>query len=279
LRSAVETNNLNREIQGKRNFPKIATRLIFMEAFFQFTPELNLFLPRRNRNKTLTHTFEGKVPVKDAIESLGVPHPEVAAILVNGDSVDFQYTMIEGDKVEVFGFVAELPTQTLVPLRPVVPAEKRFILDTHLGQLAVYLRMFGFDTLYRNDYDDEELAAVSAQADRILLTRDIGLLKRGIVTHGYFMRETNPKRQVAEIFGRYNLAEAVSPLKRCIRCNAPLETVAKEAIMDKLEANTRQHFNEFSQCPQCEQIYWKGSHYDRMSEFVSQTLNNRGQHA
>jgi len=57
------------------------------------------------------------------------------------------------------------------------------VLDTHLGRLAAYLRMLGFDSLYRNDYHDEELACISA------LTRDRGLLKRNIVVHGYLVRK------------------------------------------------------------------------------------------
>jgi uncharacterized protein with PIN domain len=156
-----------------------------------------------------------------------------------------------------------------------LPAEARFVLDTHLGQLASYLRMLGFDTLYRNDYPDEELAFVSSTEERILLTRDLGLLKRSIVTYGYFVRQTNPRQQVAEILRRYNLSGKITPLQRCIRCNGRLAPVAKEAVAERLASQTRELYHEFSECKACNQLYWKGSHYDRMWEFISDVLEEK----
>jgi uncharacterized protein with PIN domain len=148
----------------------------------------------------------------------------------------------------------------------------RFVLDTHLGQLAAYLRMLGFDTLYRNDYSDDELARISSQEQRILLTRDRGLLKRGIVVYGYYVRETDPQRQVVEILRRYQLAAATAPLRRCIRCNGLLHTVPKADVADRIAPKTHDFFEEFSICAACDQIYWKGSHYEKMRQFIESLL-------
>jgi uncharacterized protein with PIN domain len=141
-----------------------------------------------------------------------------------------------------------------------------------LGQLAAYLRMLGFDTFYRNDYSDEELAQISSEQGRILLTRDRGLLKRGIVTYGRYVRATDPQRQIAEVVRHYRLATAIAPLRRCIRCNGLLHAVRKEQISDRLAPKTREYYDEFSACEACDQIYWKGTHYQRMRAFIEQVL-------
>jgi uncharacterized protein len=247
-------------------------------ATFHFHGDLSDFLPPGRRGAAFAHTFEGRVSVKDMIESLGVPHTEVAAIVVGAGteqsrearSVDFAYLVQDGDTIGVYPIFALPGDIALVPLRPALPDVPRFVLDTHLGQLAAYLRMLGFDTLYRNDYPDEELARVSSEENRVLLTRDRGLLKRGIVIHGYFVRATDPQRQAAEIVRRYQLAEAAAPLQRCIRCNGLLHPVRKEQIGARLAPKTREFYDEFSACAACDQIYWKGSHYERMKSLIEQ---------
>jgi uncharacterized protein with PIN domain/sulfur carrier protein ThiS len=244
------------------------------KADFYFAGELNFFLPLQRKNKRFSHYFEERAAIKDTIEALGIPHPEVDLILVNSEPVDFSYIVTDGDEVEVYPVSAAIQAQ---------PSNKelgdRFILDVHLGKLANALRMLGFDTLYRNDYDDEELAKISAAQNRILLTRDKGLLMRSIVTRGYYVRETHPEGQVKEVLQRFNLFDQVSPFHRCIRCNGLLEPVSKEAIADQLLPKTRQAINEFHRCCECRQIYWKGSHYAGMQHFVQEVLNSRGERA
>jgi uncharacterized protein len=244
------------------------------QATFHFHAELNDFLAPARRGVPFAHAFEGRVSIKDMIESLGVPHTEVEAIVVGGQQVDFSYLVRDGDQVAAYPALALPPNLPLAPLRPPLPAEPRFVLDTHLGQLAAYLRMLGFDTLYRNDYSDEELARISSVEGRILLTRDRGLLKRGIVTYGRYVRETDPQRQVVEVVRRYQLAAAIAPLRHCIRCNGLLHVVGKDQVGDRLEPKTREFYDEFSACTVCGQIYWKGSHYERMRAFIERVLGD-----
>jgi hypothetical protein len=148
--------------------------------------------------------------------------------------------------------------------------EPNFILDNHLGQLATYLRMLGFDCLYRNDYQDDELTRISSQDGRVLLTRDRRLLMRKVITRGHCLHHTDPRQQVVEVLRRFKLSGQVKPFQRCLRCNNSLQPVCKQDIIDRLEPLTKLYFDEFHICPACDQVYWKGSHYGHMLEMVKE---------
>lgn len=243
------------------------------QAYFRFYAELNDFLPLGRRQTTFVHSFDIRASVKDMIESFGVPHTEVDLILVQGKSVDFSYVVQDADRISVYPVFESIDIGSLTRVRPRPLREVRFVLDTHLGRLAAYLRLAGFDTLYRNDYRDEELAGVSSREGRILLTRDQGLLKRGAVTHGYSVRETTPRRQLVEVLRRFDLFERVKPFERCLRCNGLLASVPKAAVVDRLPPRTRQLYHEFHRCRACERVYWKGSHYSRLESFLERILD------
>jgi hypothetical protein len=175
-------------------------------AWFRFYAELNDFLPAERRMTPFECSFIDPATMKDAIESLGVPHTEVDLILANGESVDFSYVLRDGDRISVYPVFEALDITPLVRVRPRPLRQPRFVLDTHLGRLAVYLRIAGFDALYQNDYGDAELVRISRDERRILLTRDAGLLQRCMITHGYYVRETAARRQFAEVMRRFDLA-------------------------------------------------------------------------
>lgn len=243
-------------------------------AYFRFYDELNDFLPSRQRETTITHRFDWRASIKDMIESLGVPHAEVDVILVNDEAVDFSHIVVDGDDVHVYPRSEMVAADTTLALRPPLPRRVCFVLDTHLGRLAAYLRMMGFDSLYRNDYPDDELALISYQQGRILLTRDIGLLKRSLVVHGYFVRATNPRRQLKEVMQRFELHDRVAPFKHCMKCNGLLAPVDKQAVIDQLPSSTAQHYEQFHQCQNCAQVYWKGPHFQRMQALIVQALGD-----
>jgi hypothetical protein len=242
------------------------------QAHFRFYAELNDFLPPDQRQKMLTHSFELSASVKDMIEALGVPHPEIELILVNGTSVDFSYQVQDGDVISVYPVFETFDITPLIRLRPKPLRETRFVLDVHLGRLAIYLRMLGFDALYRNDYPDDELAHLSSSQERILLTRDRGLLKRSIVTHGYCLRATHPRQQLIEVLRRFDLWRSANPFTRCLHCNGMLQAVDKDSVAHRLPPKTQQYYDEFRQCQSCSQIYWPGSHYQRMQQFIEGIL-------
>lgn len=241
-------------------------------ATFHFHGSLNFFLPRRQKHQPIKHRFAWKASVKDMVESLGVPHPEVELLTVNEQSVGWDYIVQVNDEIHVYPFEIQAQISPRVPLIPPYPSRPQFVLDTHLGRLAAYLRMMGFDTLYRNDYPDDELARVSHEEARILLTRDVGLLKRSLVMYGYFVRNTKPRLRILEIARRYNLAQHIQPFKHCMKCNGQLAAVEKEEIFESLPGNTLDYYDVFHRCLSCQQVYWKGSHYQRMEMLLQDML-------
>jgi uncharacterized protein with PIN domain len=243
-------------------------------AFFRFYAELNDFLPPERRYAEFAHEFLDIATVKDRIESLGVPHTEVDLILVNGNAVDFTWRVADGDRISVYPVFEAFDIAPLARLRPEPLRDPRFVLDIHLGRLAAYLRMMGFDALYGNCATDEELASVSRDQHRILLTRDVGLLKRGAVTHGYFVRETAAARQIAEVVARFDLCRRVRPFTRCLRCNTPLEDAAKDSVLGEVPPRTAELYGEFRRCPRCRRVFWKGGHYRRMRLILEETCKD-----
>jgi len=162
-------------------------------ANLRFYQELNDFLPGPQRGKAFDYAFYGRPSVKDVVEAIGVPHPEIDLILVDDKSVNFEHLMWGGERVAVYPVFERFDISPLVYLRPKPLQVTKFIFDVHLGKLARYLRLFGFDTLYRNDLEDPEIIGISLNENRIILTRDLGILKTSRVTHGYWVRSTEPK--------------------------------------------------------------------------------------
>jgi uncharacterized protein len=230
------------------------------EALFRLYGSLNDFLPAHRRQVRFRHAFKGGVSVKDMIESLGAPHTEVDLILVNGRPVDFSYLVAAGDDFAVYPAFHSVDISPLIHLIPPPPQPARFVLDAHLGRLAAYLRLLGFDALYRNDFPDEELAAISSSQERILLTRDRGLLKRREVQHGYCLRTTVSRRQIIEVITYYRLFRQLAPFTHCVHCNGLLSPVPKEDVAERLLPHTRENYHDFHVCAGCGQIYWQGSH-------------------
>lgn len=241
------------------------------QAIFCFQSELNYFLPSNKKGVSFTHEFKERPSIKDTIEALGVPHPEVYTIIVNDIAVDFSYILQDGDRVTVYPISSNIASN--IQLQPPLPEIVRFVLDVHLGKLASHLRMLGFDTLYRNDYEDAELAEISAAENRIVLTRDKGVLMRSLVTYGYYVRKTNPEQQVLEVLQHFDLLNSVKPFERCMRCNGKIKFIDKVAIADRIPARIRQEIDDFHCCTNCQQIYWRGSHFQRMERAIAKLLS------
>jgi hypothetical protein len=246
------------------------------QAYFRFYAQLNDFLPPARRVSGFTYQFEQTSSVKNMIEAMGVPHTEVHLILVNSQPVDFSYLVKDQDRISVYPAFRSIDVSSVNGATPRSPDAIRFVLDVHLGRLAAYLRMLGFDTLYPDDYRDEELARLANAEQRILLTRDTGLLKRNAVTYGYYVRETDPERQLVEVVKVFDLAQMMEPFHRCLHCNGILEPVDKAEIRDQLLPNTAQYYEEFGRCQSCGKIFWKGSHYQRMQAMIERVLRGAG---
>lgn len=232
-------------------------------AHFRFHGRLNDFLNPERRGRQVAVRFRGAQSIKHLAESLGVPHPEIGQVRVNGRDEALEKITQDGDSIE------------LHPAANGYSSEPRFLLDCHLGRLTAHLRMLGFDCLYENDFDDPDMAEIVHREERILLTRDRRLLMRRIVRDGYCLRSLEPLEQLEEVILRFELTGRIRPFHRCLRCNHPLEPVEKERVLDRLEPLTRKYFDEFHLCPACGQVYWKGSHYERMLGLVERLKTMR----
>ncbi|MCB8983871.1 MAG: Mut7-C ubiquitin/RNAse domain-containing protein [Ardenticatenaceae bacterium] len=249
------------------------------DASFRFYADLNDFLPPERQQAAFVYSFNNDQSIKHLIEAAGVPHTEVERILVNGTPVDFSYRVQPGDRVAVYPHFSTLDVDAGQNgrLRPPPPSPARFILDIHLGQLARYLRLLGFDTLYPDsDLDDADLAQIAHDEERILLSRDRGLLMRSLVVHGYCLRTKDSEEQLTAVLHRFSLFDQIQDTPRCLRCNGILQPIVKEAIIDRLEPKTKRYYHEFQICQDCEQIYWQGSHYPKLRQFVAAVKQNRG---
>jgi uncharacterized protein with PIN domain len=244
----------------------------------RFYAELNDFLPRRNRFVTVVRPFDGEVSVKDVIEAAGVPHTEVDLVIANGESVDFAYRVRDGDRIAVYPAFEALDVGPIARVRPVPLREPRFVADTHLGRLARHLRLLGFDTVYERDCDDRQLAAAAATEGRIVLTRDVGLLKRTMVTHGLFVRAQQPRAQLIEVVRRLQLTSRFRPFTRCLACNGALAPVSKDEVATRVPERARHSHEQFVQCTQCARVYWPGTHHERLRQLVKDVAEAVGRH-
>ena len=244
-------------------------------AWFRFYAELNDFLPVESRMKELARRFDVSGSVKDLIESFGVPHTEVDLVLVNSEPADFACLVRDQDRVSVYPVFESLDILPVSRVRPAPLRELRFVLDVHLVRLAAYLRMAGFDALYRNDASDVELAGISASERRVLLTRDRYLLMRTEVNWGYWVRSTDARQQVVEVLKRFDLAGSMRSFTRCMKCIGPLVETSVEPVLNRLPPGAARQ-GGIRRCSGCGSVYWKGSHHARMEKFLRWVNANAG---
>jgi uncharacterized protein len=233
-------------------------------ATFRFHEGLNDFLVREQRGREFSTPCARAATTKHMIEALGVPHTEVGAVVVNGAPASLNKLIEEGDSVAVYPANGDG-----VPVANGRQAP-RFVADAHLGGLARLLRMAGFDTLYDNNFQDNEIETLSARDDRIVLTRDRELLKRRLVARGCYVRTLKSTQQLREVFMRFALARNARPFTLCLHCNAPLRAIDKAMVQDQLPPSVRACQNEFSTCDICLRVFWQGSHWKRMCALMEE---------
>jgi uncharacterized protein with PIN domain len=234
----------------------------------RFYAELNDFLAEKKKKTSYSLPYFGNPTIKDIIESQGVPHTEIDLILVNGASVDFKYKIKPNDEISVYPEFELLDISPIVRLRPKPLRISRFVADAHMGKLTRYLRMLGFDTVYKNDIDDNEIINFSIKEKRIILTRDLGILRNGRVERGYFIRNQRPFDQCREVIRKLSLEKRIIPFSRCMECNGLLKKIDKKSNKEKIPVKAYRYFDEFYICRGCRNIYWKGSHYRKMQKMI-----------
>lgn len=232
------------------------------EAEFSFYGDLLDFVDAG----VVIRCFVNTSSVKDMIEALGVPHPEAGLVVVNGVPVAWDYLVADGDRISVYPRFRSLAVASDSPIH--WAGEARFVLDCHLGRLARYLRLLGFDAVHRPDFTDEEIAELARSEDRIVLTRDVGVLKRSTVRRGRFVRQVRPLAQAVEVVGSFGLSARIVPFARCMVCNGILQTAERGDIERRVPPEARRRHEDFRQCSTCGRVYWKGSHYPRLERII-----------
>ncbi|MEU5424686.1 Mut7-C RNAse domain-containing protein [Streptomyces olivoreticuli] len=229
-------------------------------------PELRLFAAADRRAERTPVATDGSSSLGHVIESFGVPLTEVGALLVDGRRVPVSYVPGTDEEVEV---------RAVTRPQEVPGAPLRFLLDVHLGTLARRLRLLGVDAAYESeDLGDPALAALSAAERRVLLSRDRGLLRRREIWAGAYVYSDRPEEQLRDVLGRF--APRLAPWSRCTACNGPLRDADKQSVGDRLEHGTRSTYDVFAQCVECERVYWRGAHHERLEAIVNEALREFG---
>ncbi|MEJ2765895.1 Mut7-C RNAse domain-containing protein [Photobacterium sp. MCCC 1A19761] len=242
---------------------------IWRTAWFRFYEELNDFLPNDRRKVRFPYRFAGKPAIKDTLEAIGVPHTEIDLILIDGQSVGFDHRLRGGELVSVYPMFESFDIRPLVRLRPAPLREPRFVVDVNLGKLARKLRLLGFDTLYSNQFEDDAIVALSVAEERIILTRDKHIFQYRVVTHGYWVRSDRPDEQLLEVISRFQLEQSFRPFTRCSRCNGCLKAIERAQVIGRVPPNTLRFYHVFFECRCCRHIYWQGTHYARITQWIA----------
>lgn len=236
-----------------------------------FHGDLPFFL--RSKGSRIERPLSERTSVKDVIEACGVPHTEIDLILADNQPVDFRHVIGSACKVDIFsveqGGITTFPENRL-QMRQI----RSFVADGHLGKLVRDLRLLGNDVAYNRNAEDRQLIAIATAENRALLTRDRRLLMHSAVQHGYYLRSQNPLEQTLEVIRRFELIPNLAPFSRCLRCNAALEAAAKENVWSQLEPLTKIYYDEFRRCGGCGQVYWSGSHFEKLQRRI-ETIRSR----
>ncbi|MEU3611234.1 Mut7-C RNAse domain-containing protein [Streptomyces sp. NPDC006872] len=237
------------------------------EIRVEISPELALFVPHARRVGATALAVDGASTLGHVVESLGVPLTEVGALLVDGREVRVSHIPADGESVTVH----PVARPQLVPGAPL-----RFILDVHLGTLARRLRLLGVDAAYEStDIGDPALAARSAAQQRVMLSRDRGLLRRRELWAGAYVYSTDPEQQLRDVLDRF--APELLPWTRCTACNGLLKEATKDEVADQLRHGTQKSYDVFAQCRSCGRAYWKGAHHEQLVAIVEDALSMRAQ--
>ncbi|MFI1970738.1 hypothetical protein BLA24_09510 [Streptomyces cinnamoneus] len=236
------------------------------EIQLTFAPELRLFLSADRRRPGAAVITDGVSTLGHVVESLGVPLTEVGRLCVDGRPVPVSHVPAAGESVEV---------EAVTRPQEVPGAPLRFLLDVHLGTLARRLRLLGVDAAYESeDLGDPALAALSAAEQRVLLSRDRGLLRRREIWAGGYVYSDRPDEQLRDVLSRF--APRLAPWSRCTACNGPLQDADKDAVREHLEHGTRRTYDVFAQCAACGRVYWRGAHHARLQAIVESAVSEFG---
>ena len=231
------------------------------EISIEFAAELHVFVAGARRTGRSPLRTDGSSSLGHVVESLGIPLTEVGTLVVDGRPVRPAHIPVDGEVVTVDAVTR--PQQ--------LPGPTRFLLDVHLGTLARRLRLLGVDAAYESvDIGDAALATRSAAEQRVMLTRDRGLLRRRELWAGAYIYSHRPPEQLKDVLARF--APPLAPWTRCTACNGDLAPADKASLHEQLHDGTERSYDVFAQCTSCAQVYWRGAHHARLESIVEEAL-------
>lgn len=253
--------------------PENQNNTLYKNIHIRCYAELNDFLPAEWKYKEFTYKLKTPVTTGEAIQSLGIPFSEVDLVLVNSNPVSLNHRLFENDRISLYPAFEILDISNIKDNQHPPLRDTKFILDAHLGKLAKYLRMLGFDSLFRNDFEDREIIEISLEDKRIILTRDKLLLRSKRINHGYYVRSIEKHEQLREVVQKFDLYSQFKSFTRCMTCNTKLVQKPKEEVIPEVPEDVAANFHKFYYCPTCQKVYWKGSHFKRMEDLIRDIVN------
>lgn len=242
---------------------------------FRFYEELNHYLPENLRKVWIESVVHKGTTVGEKIQSFGISLDEVDLVLINQQSRGFDYLLKDGDRVSVYPQFELLNVSEITKVRDTALRKPKFICDVHLGKLCKYLRMLGWDTHYSNLYTPEDIIRLAREENRIILSRNVLFARHKDVRHFWWVRSAEPLEQIKDLIIRLDLSGQAEPFTRCLNCNGLLEPIEKSKIASRLKSHTAQYYDEFFHCITCDQVYWKGSHYENMLKFIDLNIHKQ----
>ncbi|MCX8127059.1 MAG: Mut7-C RNAse domain-containing protein [Dehalococcoidia bacterium] len=145
----------------------------------------------------------------------------------------------------------------------------KFVVDENAGRLARWLRLMGYDTRLFSGRDDGQMIKIALTEGRTMLTRDRQILRRRLVTSGkvkaVLLHDDNPWTQLQQVMGTLKLEPYYRPFSICLECNEPLVPREREAVRDLVPVYVFQTQSQYTQCPKCRRVYWRGTHWEAMN--------------
>ena len=142
--------------------------------------------------------------------------------------------------------------------------QPRFVADKMLGRLARWLRILGCDVLYGSNFSGKGLLAAARSGDRVMLTRDRGVLRGGNLPRHLFVERDHVREQLRQVVDAFALSPTERLFRRCVECNGELEVVPREAATGLVPPFVLETQPDFRRCVRCRHLYWYATHVERV---------------
>lgn len=149
----------------------------------------------------------------------------------------------------------------------------KFIIDHNVGKLVKWLRMLGCDAIFFTGADDAEMVSVALAENRIIITRDTGVIKRRLISSGkvsaVLLTSEIATEQMEQVMRSLDIDGSNYLFTRCLECNGLLEEREKEKLISRIPPYVYKTHDKYMECPSCQRIYWKGTHWQAMMDKIN----------